>query len=964
MRFIICSFLLGLSLTGSTQKTKLNAPPKAQEPQATMASRRLEGIRNREKAEQNSIAKNIEFRNIGPTIMSGRVTDIEADPADPTHFYVSYASGGVFYTSNNGTTFTPIFDDQSSITVGDIAVNWKAQNVPEIWVGTGESNSSRSSYAGTGIFVSPDGGKTWEHRGLDETQHIGKILLHPTQIGTAWVAAIGHLYSSSVERGVYKTTDGGRTWKKTLFIDAITGVIDLIPDPINPDVLYAIAWQRERRAWNFVEGGPGTGIWKSTDGGETWKPFTTASTGFPSGDAIGRIGLSIFQGNPSIMYAVVDNQTFKTSDTTKNKGLTPTQLRTMTGDQFLQIDVKQLGNFLNKYKFPKQYTAASIREQVKSGKLQPIALADFVSDANVDLFNRPIIGAEIYRTDDGGLTWKKANTQAMADLFYTYGYYFGKIWVSPSDANDVFVAGVGLMHSIDGGKTWKSSDGENQHGDHHALWINPKRKGHLINGNDGGINISWDNGANWFKANTPAVGQFYAINVDMAKPYNVYGGLQDNGVWTGPSTYQHSMAWYGEGQYPWRFIYGGDGMQVMIDPRDNNTVYTGYQFGHYARINKSTGESSEVRPTMKLGDAPLRFNWQTPIWLSVHNPDILYMGAQRLFRSLDKGDHFEAISPDLTRGGRIGDVPYGTISSIHESPLQFGLLYAGSDDGLIHVSQDGGANWTRISDALPQYLRVSRVIASAHNQSRVYIALNGFVWDHFEAYVYLSDDYGATWKRIATDLPTEPVNVIREDPVNPNLLFIGTDNGLYFSLDRGQSVMRMTGGLPVVAVHDIVIHPRDHELIVGTHGRSVYVGNITELENYTDSIHNKSLHIFDFTPYASQSSWSDEESPPVYSGRLAWSCNTSDLVTIEIRTGDEACLLLSFTDSSEKGLNFHELNLVVDSTQIKVYREWMKKTDKQAGNDTEKPIIGTGDYTIVLVDKAGNRVKKSFKIRE
>ncbi|MCU0434322.1 MAG: glycosyl hydrolase [Bacteroidia bacterium] len=953
-RLLPLLLLTAISIAAAAQKT--NTPPNAPEPKPTPAAERMAALEKRKAAEQRSLVSNIAFTNIGPTIMSGRVTDLEADPNDPTRFYVAYASGGVFFSGNNGTTFSPVFENETSITIGDIAVNWSNPAQPEIWVGTGEANSSRSSYSGTGVYVSPDGGKTWQNRGLHETHHIGKVLLHPTQKGTAWVAAIGHLYSPSAERGVFKTTDGGKTWSNTLFINENTGVIDLIPDPQSPDILYATAWHRERRAWNFVEAGSGTAIYKSTDGGQTWKIITTAASGFPQGNDIGRIGLCIFPGNTNIMYAVVDNQTPLQPQTQAKRGLSPARFRSMTNAEFLELSDTELDTWLRRNEFPAQHTAATIKPQVKAGTLKPSALADYVSDANADLFNRPIEGAQIYRTSNGGTTWTLAgNDENLKELFYTYGYYFGKIWVSPFDDNEIWVAGVQLLHSTDGGKTFTPTDGANQHGDHHALYVNPKRRGHLINGNDGGINISWDNGQSWFKANTPAVGQFYAINVDMATPYNVYGGLQDNGVWVGPSDYEASLGWYDSGQYPYRFIYGGDGMQVMIDPRDNVTVYTGYQFGHYGRVNRLTGESSEVRPKNTLGEPPLRFNWQAPIWLSVHNPDILYMGAQRLFRSMNKGDDFTAISGDLTRGGRTGDVPYGTLSTIHESPLQFGLLYTGSDDGLVHVSKNGGETWTRISDALPQHLRVNRVIASAHVKSRVYVVLSGFQWDHFAPYVFVSEDFGATWKQLATDLPHEPVNIIREDLVNPDLLFIGTDNGLYCSLNRGQTTMRMTGGLPAVAVHDIVIHPREHEIVVGTHGRSIYKAGIRDLQLFNQDILSNNNNI----NYLYHNTDRDKNASALSEMSLSWAMKSAGTVTIQLTLKGENLIIAEEKDTAEAGLNRLTLKTEPDSAMTQSLNDVFAQKDdprrvKTGSRGNTK--LPAGRYELVIIDDKGNRL--------
>lgn len=952
---------------------KSTSVPAGTLPKPTPSSERVIGLKTKKDSERRSIVNDLEARNVGPTIMSGRVVDLDVNPNDPTHFYVAYASGGVWFTNNNGTSFTPVYDNMHEQNIGDIAVDWNAKPQPVIWVGTGECNSSRSSYAGTGIYKSADGGKNWEYKGLPESHHIGQILISRDDPNTVFVAVIGHLFSFNRDRGLYKTTNGGSTWKQVLFIDESTGVIDVVQDPNNSKVVYAVAWHRERMIYNFVESGKQSGIWKSTDGGESFLLMSTAPSGFPQGDGVGRIGLAVFPGNAKIMYAIVDNQTVEI-DTSKKKpeGLTPGNFRTMTKDQFLALEDEKLKTYMEDYGFPEKYTVTSVKEDVRSGKYLPLALADFVEDANANLFNRPINGAEVWRTEDGGMSWKKMSDKSISSLFYSYGYYFGKIWLSPFDEKELFIGGVGLLQSKDGGKTFKAVDGDNQHGDHHAMWISPSRKGHLINGNDGGLNITWDNGAHWLKCNTPAVGQFYGINVDMAKPYNIYGGLQDNGVWFGPSNYSASTSWHGEGQYPWKFILGGDGMQVQVDTRDNKTVYTGYQFGHYYRLNTETGTTDYVRPEMELGDKPLRFSWQTPIWLSQHNQDILYMGAQRLFRSLDKGESFTPVSGDLTRGGMTGDVPYGCLSTINESPMKFGLIYVGSDDGLIHVTKDGGVTWTRISDKLPQHLRVSRVVASSHKEGRVYATLSGCQWDHFKPYVYVSEDYGATWKQIFTDLPAEAVNVVREDPVNENLLFAGTDNGLYVTLNRGTTSMRMSSGLPAVSVHDLVIQTREHDLVVGTHGRSVYVVPIGPLENLNDTVMKKSFFVYE--PGSARLSKHYEEIDGNYEAYsytnipLTYFVSDPGTLTVKLMTKDNSIVLSEYNDTAKAGINVFTPVAIVDSSHAENYKTWMKD-NKIAGRTQAyskgKVLPVPGKYILAISydnGKGATIIEKEFVI--
>ncbi len=901
------------------------------QPPFTPAAERLRAMEQRQAAQAASIAHGIAFRNIGPTVMSGRVADVDVSPLDPSHFYVAYASGGLWKTENNGTSFRPIFDREIVMTIGDIAVNW-SRNI--IWLGSGEVNSSRSSYAGAGMFKSTDGGKTWQHLGLGESHHIGRIVLHPANPNVVWVAAMGHLYSPNSERGVFKTTDGGKTWRKVLYINDNTGAIDLIADPLNPQVLYAATWERERRAWNFVESGTGSAIYKSVDGGEKWTRLPAA--GFPADAGAGRIGLAMHKnGAKTTLYAAIDNYNLRPPKEEDPDALSTNALRNMSKEAFLQLPKYKIKDYLSSKGFPEKYSADKIIEMVKNDLIKPAALVQYTEDANALLLSSEVIGLEVYRSDDDGRTWRRTHKDYINDVYSSYGYYFGQIRVAPYDVNKLFVLGVPVIRSDDGGRTWRSVNGDNVHGDHHALWINPRRPGHLILGTDGGLNISYDDGENWIKCNTPAVGQFYAIAVDMARPYQVYGGLQDNGVWYGPSNYRHSVEWHDSGQYPWKALLGGDGMQVAVDTRDNATVYTGFQFGNYFRINTKTGERKYITPKHELGEAPLRWNWQTPIHLSVHNQDILYMGANRVYRSFDQGNNFVPISPDLTTGGRKGDVPYGTLTTLHESPLRFGLLYAGSDDGLLHVSQDGGLHWTNISTGLPKDMWVSRVIASAHAESRVFVSLNGYRWDNFEPMLYLSNDYGQTWQKLGANLPTEPINVVREDPKNPDLLYVGTDHGLYVSLDRGQTFMLLNNGLPAVAVHDLLVHPREAELVVGTHGRSIYIGNVRELQQLTADNLAKALIVFEvsktrYSPRWGATGWWTPELPklpiPVYARQ-----GGKARITLSTESG---LMLRQWEADLEKGLNYPAYDLTIDPGTSEAYRAWLNEKVKP----DDKPI--------------------------
>jgi len=929
---------------------------------ATPTGKRFEAFKQRKNLQDNSLLNNVKLWSVGPTIMSGRVADIDVNPSDPTQFYVAYASGGLWKTENNGISFTPLFDHEASMTIGDIAVDWNHGET--IWVGTGENNSSRSSYAGTGIYKSTDKGKTWHYTGLGEAQHMGRIVIDPDNPDIVWVAAIGHLYSPNTERGVFKTTDGGKTWTKTLFVDDNTGAIDLVIDPSNSNILYASTWHRTRRAWNFVEAGKTSGIYKSEDSGSTWNLVTSKASGFPTGDGVGRIGLAVYPKNSKIIYSVVDNQAHRPEDKKKEKpALTKEMLKDMSTENFLNLNNEDINNFLDDNGFPHEYSAKKIKEMVKENKIKPTALVDYISDANADLFDTPVIGAEVYRSDDGGIHWKKANEKYIDDLFYTYGYYFGLIRVDPNNDQIIYIAGVPALKSTDGGKTYKSVDQSNMHGDYHALWIDPKKSDHIIWGNDGGLNISYDGGKTYFKANAPAVGQFYSVAVDMAKPFNVYGGLQDNGVWTGPSTYTPNYSWYSSGQYPFKSIMGGDGMQVQVDTTDNTTVYTGFQFGYYYRVNKKTRDASPVTPERKLGEPPLRFNWQSPIKLSPHNHDIFYIGANKLYRSLDQGKTYDAISGDLTKGPKKGNVPFGTLTTVDESSLKFGLIYTGSDDGLVYVSKDGGNQWTNISEGLPKDLYVSRVYPSFKDTGTVYVSLNGYRWDDFNSYVYKSTNYGTSWKKIGDDLPAEPVNVIKEDPHNPNILYVGTDHGLYVSLNAGESFMGLFKGMPDVPVHDVAIQPRDKEIAIGTHGRSIYIADVKYIEQLTPDVLAENLHLFPFEGTTYRASWGNKyytwEKPAIPSMQVAYFVRKKGVANVKIKTENDE-VIREFSDTTSAGLNFIDYDLSIDSGKTDFYKSFInnkaEKEDKFKETDTGKIYLRPGKYTLEIEI---NGIKKS-----
>jgi len=905
-----------------------------------------------------SLVKNIEFTNIGPTVMSGRVVDIDVNPNNNAEFYVGYASGGLWHTNNNGTTFKPVLDNSPTQNIGDIAVDWKSGT---IWVGTGEKNSSRSSYAGIGILKSTDKGQTWQNVGLPDSHHISRILINPNNKNEVVVGVIGHLYSSNLERGIFKTIDGGKTWIKSLFINKDTGIIDVAYAPKNFNIMYASSWERERKAWNFNGNGSNSAIYKSLDAGSSWTKIADKS-GFPQGNGVGRIGLAVF--NENTVYAFHDNQFRRKDDKRKEptNTLIKSDFKTMSVTNFLNLTDKKLNTYLKTNGFQEKYKAENVKQMVRSGNVKPIDLARYLEDANSLLFDTPVIGAEVFKTANGGKSWKKTHDGYLDDLYYSYGYYFGEIRVDLQNENRIYVMGVPILKSENGGKTFSSISKENVHADHQALWVNPKKKGHLIDGNDGGLNISYDDGENWTKLNDPAVGQFYSVYADNQKNYNVYGGMQDNGVWVASNNAKIDKYWYQSGKNPYESIMGGDGMQVQVDDRNPNIIYTGYQFGNYYRIDRETGNNKYIQPKHTLGEDPYRFNWQTPIHLSQHNQDILYLGGNKLHRSLNKGDDWETISDDLTNGGKKGNVAYGTLTSISESPFKFGLIYVGSDDGFVNVTKNGGGNWTRISKNLPQNLWVSRVIASKFKKERVYVTLNGYRFDDFASYIYMSDDYGQTWKSISNDIPTAAVNVIKEDSENENVLYVGTDNGLYVSFDYGDSWQAFNKNLPNVAVHDLVIQPTAKHLIIGTHGRSLYKANIGPIQEFTKATRkHHSLEVFTINPITKRSSWGSSWSKWLAANtpeiNIPFYANSDKKVKVDIFTDTKTSSakiikVNSFTINADKGFNEIIYDVSFSINGRKTYQKAKKEVDlKKAKNDVY--YLPKGKYIVKIGDAEG-----------
>ena len=922
------------------------------QPNPTDAESIINAYETKDVLVQSSRVKNIEFRNIGPTIMSGRVVALEVNPQDPTKFYVAYASGGVWYTDNNGTSFNSISDDWPTQNIGEIAMDW---NNGILWVGTGENNSSRSSYSGIGILKTNADGSNWKNVGLHDSHHIGKILINPENSNHLVIGVTGHLYSKNINRGVYVTKDGGKNWDRTLYINDFSGIIDMSETPGDFNIMYATSWEKDRKAWNFDEDGHSSGIYKSIDGGDNWSLISNDESGFPTGAGIGRIGIAVF--DKDIVYAVVDNQNFRESTVKKaDQGLTKESFIGMTIENFNNISINDLKAFLRSNKFPPKYKPEAIIKDINDGKLKPDDLYRYLVNANSELFDTPIIGAEVYKSENGGKTWAKTHDSFLDGVYNTYGYYFGKIHVDPSNSQKIYTYGVPILTSDDSGKTFYRIGKENVHADHHDLWINPDKPGHLINGNDGGVNITYDDGKNWIKNNSTEVGQFYAINVDNQTPYNVYGGLQDNGVWMGPHNSLENKRWNMTGQYPWKGILGGDGMEVQIDNRNPNIVFTGSQFGFYARLDLDTGRRKSIKPIHELGNSPFRFNWQTPILLSPHNQDVLYLGSNFLHKSSNQGDDWETISEDLTSGGKKGNVPYGTITTISESPVKEGVLYTGSDDGFVYVSKNSGKTWKNISGNLPKELWVSNVYASNHDEKVVYLSLDGYRWDNFSPYLFQSKNYGNTWESISSNLPDSPINVVIEDNVNEDILYVGNDHGVYISLDQGKTWEPFNKGLTSAAVHDLVIQEEKQHLLVGTHGRSIYLADIALIQNHDIDNQQADIKIFDVKDVSFSERWGTKRSTDknYYTPSLKFSIfsKSSHNASFEI-INNEKDILFSKSISLDRGYNFIDYNLtILDDSDFNL-------NDKSQNG---KYYLQKGVYSI-SINTDNTTIENQFKIK-
>ncbi len=702
----------------------------------------------------------LHFRSIGPATMSGRIDDIAVLERDPRIFYIAAATGGLWKTVNGGISITPVFDSSSMVSIGAVTIPAEDPNL--VWVGTGENNNRQSSSWGDGVYKSTDGGKSWASMGLRDSKQVARIVIDPVDHDVVYVAALGDLWKSGGERGVYKSMDGGLTWAKVLDAGPDAGGTALVMDPSNNKTLYAATYQRRRTSWGMNGGGTNSALWKSTDAGRTWMRL---SKGLPEG-AMGRIGLDIWRKNTSVLYARVEH--------------------------------------------PKQ--------------------------------------GGIYRSDDAGMSWTKMGGTNMRPM------YFGIIRVDPENDLRVYSPVTPLQVSDDGGKTFRSSGANTIHVDFHAMWINPKNADHMMIGGDGGVGITYDKGKKWMWLPHLAVGQFYHVGYDMQEPYNVCGGLQDNNSWCGPSA---TRSQHGIGNDSWQSVVGGDGFVAVIDPTNHRIVFSESQDGFMSRIDKVTNESKSIRPEAPGNEKPYRWNWDTPMMLSHTDPATVYVGGNKLFKSTDRGHTWNVISGDLTlaldrdtaeimgvKGKEItiakndGVEQYGALFSIAESWKKPGVIWTGSDDGLVHVTKDGGATWTNVSAKIPnapKFAYVSKVEPSRFDDGTVYVSFDSHRTGDYGTYLYVSTDFGASFRSIASNLPKgEVVRTVTEDQRNADVLYVGTETGLWVSLDRGKAWQKVRANLPTVPIYEITQHSRDNAMILATHGRAIWIlDDMTPFQSWT-----------------------------------------------------------------------------------------------------------------------------------
>lgn len=833
-----------------------------------------------------SATAGLKMRAIGPAIMGGRIDDIAVDPTDPETIYLGAAAGGVWKSTDGGMTWSSTWNSEPNPSIGALAV--APSNPSTVWVGTGEANNRQSASWGDGVYKSTDGGRTWTHMGLDDTQAIGRIVIDPTNADVVYVAGVGHLWGPNEERGLFKTTDGGKTWNKVLYVNADTGVTDVAIDPQSPTTLYAAAYERRRTTWGFNGGGPGSGVYKTTDAGATWTKLTN---GLPTGDD-GRIGLAVYRKNPNIVYALIQNA---------NGG--------------------------------------------------------------------------VFRSEDKGATWTKMSSDDPRPS------YFSQIRVDPNNDLRIWMGGVEISYSEDGGKTFTTQRVKDVHSDFHAIWIDPDDSSYMLVGCDGGIYESRDAGRDWDHLNVMPLGQAYEVGYDNQQPYHVCAGYQDNAEWCGPS-----RTWFAGGipNSDWFMVGGGDGFYVKPDPEDPQTIYTESQDGNVERRDLRTNEALSIRPVPKEGDPPYRFNWNSPLLISTHDHNTIYYGGNFLFKSTDRGNSWTKLGGDLTTGvdrntlSILGQLPtkdtlslydgvewYPTITTIDESPVNASILWAGTDDGNLQVSRDGGQNWKNVTSrvpGVPQGTYVARIVASKFNEGTAYVAFDGHRRNDFHVYLFKTTNYGESWKSVSSGIPedTGTLHVIREHPSDPNVLFAGMEFGAYFSLDGGEHWNKLGMGLPTVPVDDIQIQPRENDLILATHGRSIYIlDDMTSLQKLNSQVLGENLHLF---PIRNTIAWHIYQNRWFDAQQVFLGPNPPDGALIDFylkaKPAKDARLRITILDTSGKqvreiddakadaGINRINWDLAYDPPVKPTPEQLAAQAQGFFGGGARGPMVDPGTYTV------------------
>jgi photosystem II stability/assembly factor-like uncharacterized protein len=854
-----------------------------------------------------NVAGGFQARSIGPAAAGGRIAALAVEKGRPSVFYVGSATGGVWKTNNGGTTFTPIFDNEPNLSIGAISVS--DSNPSIVWVGTGEANNRQSSSWGDGVYKSTDGGATWNRMGLEDTQAIGRIVIDPRNPDVVYVAAAGHLWGPNAQRGLFKTVDGGRTWSKVLFIDNDTGVIDVAIDPQSPNILYAAAYERRRTPWGFDGGGPGSALYKSTDGGATWKK---AANGFPTAGNLGRIGIAVYASNPNVVYAVVESQ--------KDGG--------------------------------------------------------------------------VFRSNDSGETWKRMTSNNLGAA------YFSQIVVDPGNDLRVWVMLDGLLFSEDGGAKFKPRDTD-VHADFHALWIDPKNSAHMIAGNDGGLWTTRDMGRNWRFINNMPIGQIYRVGYDLENPYRICGGFQDNGALCGPSRNRSAG---GISNRDWQGIHTADGFYAQIDPKNSNIVYTDAQEGALVRFNRGTHEWAPIQPVPNVNEPQYRFTWDAPLVVSPQNPNTLFFGGNYLFKSTDRGDSWTKLGGDLTTNADRYKLPildklpsrdtvslnygvtfYPSITQVSQSPVDANVLWVGTEDGNLQVSKDGGKSWDNVAanvPGLPKGTWVAGIESSHFSGGTAYVTFDGHRSDDFKVYVFRTSDYGKTWRSISSNLTTDDgtAHVIREDPFNSRLLFLGTEFGAFYSTDQGDRWDRLGAGLPNVRVDDIQIQPQQHDLVIGTYGRSFWIfDDIRPWEDF-DTAQSAQLTLFKPRPaiewqkyidngsgFAGQSTFNaPNPSNAIFNYSLKIAPEKSQTVKITIKNqGGE--IVRNLTGPAKPGINRVSWDLRYDTPakpwdlQIWAIEQGFFVYRPQPVFGVPGPFVAPGKYSVEL-SSGGRTYSQTFSV--